>query len=100
MAVCLERVEISRPIRLSYEQGHLLPLMRGAGEGAARAREDADLAVDSLAPFERFTDTTITDPTICAASSPRSERGYALSNGERDVGVRGVAAPVFGPMAG
>ena len=98
MAVCVERVEIARPIRLSYERGHLLPLHAGAPAKVLLAyEEDADLVVDSLAPFERFTDTTITDPADLRRELARiRERGYALSNGERDLGVRGVAAPVFG----
>lgn len=99
MAVCVERVEIARPIRLSYERGHLLPLHAGAPAKVLLAfEEDADLVVDSLAPFERFTDTTITDPGDLRRELARiRDCGYALSNGERDVGVRGVAAPVFGP---
>jgi len=99
MAVCVERVEISRPIRLSYERGHLLPLHAGAPAKVLLAyEEDADRGLDALAPFERFTETTITDPDELRRELAQiRDRGFALSNGERDVGVRGVGAPVFGP---
>ena len=99
MAVCVERVEIARPIRLSYERGHLLPLHAGAPAKVLLAYEErADSIVDELAPFEHFTDTTITDPDELRSELARiRERGYAVSNGERDAGVRGVGAPVFGP---
>ena len=64
----------------------------------SRTKRTRISSVDSLAPFERFTDTTITDPDdLRRELASIRERGYALSNGERDVGVRGVAAPMFGP---
>ncbi len=98
MVVCLERVETTRPIRLSYERGHLLPLHAGAPSKVVLAfEEQSDAVVDSLGELERFTDATITDPdTLRADLAQIREQGYALSNGERDLGVRRVAAPIFG----
>jgi DNA-binding IclR family transcriptional regulator len=96
--VCVERVETTRPIRLSYERGHLLPLHAGAPSKILLAYEElAGLDVDSLGELERFTDATITDPKKLRAELARiREQGYALSEGEIDLGVRGVAAPIFG----
>jgi len=99
MAVCLERVETTRPIRLSYERGHLLPLHAGAPSKVLLAYEEhSDLEIESLGKLERFTDATITDPRKLRAELAKiRELGYAVSNGERDKGVRGIAAPIFGP---
>lgn len=98
MAVCLERVETSQPIRLSYERGHLLPLHAGAPSKVLLAFDDEnDAVVKSLGKLERFTDSTITDPDeLRAELAVIREQGYAVSNGERDAGVRGIAAPIFG----
>ena len=91
MVVCLERVETTRPIRLSYERGHLLPLHAGAPSKVLLAfEEQSDVVVESLGELQRFTDATITDPNLLRAELARiREQGYALSNGERDAGVRG-----------
>lgn len=98
MAVCLERVETAQPIRLSYERGHLLPLHAGAPSKVLLAFDDqADAVIESLGTLERFTDSTITDPDeLRAELAVIREQGYAVSNGERDAGVRGIAAPIFG----
>lgn len=98
MAICVERVETNRPIRLSYERGHALPLHAGAPSKVLLAYEEqADLAVESLGELERFTDSTITDPDALRTELGKiRKQGYALSNGERDEGVRGIAAPIFG----
>jgi DNA-binding IclR family transcriptional regulator len=97
MVVCVERVETTRPIRLSYERGHLLPLHAGAPSKILLAFEDpATLDVDALGELERFTETTITDPDELRAELAQiREQGYATSNGELDLGVRGIAAPIF-----
>ncbi len=97
MVVCVERVETTRPIRLSYERGHLLPLHAGAPSKVLLAFEDpATLDVDALGALERFTESTITDPDeLRAELALIREQGYAMSNGELDLGVRGIAAPIF-----
>lgn len=98
MVVCLERVETTHPIRVSYERGHLLPLHAGAPSKVLLAFEDpANIDVDALGELQRFTENTITDPDALRAELVRiREQGYALSTGEVDAGVRGIAAPVFG----
>jgi DNA-binding IclR family transcriptional regulator len=98
MAVCLERVETSHPIRLSYERGHLLPLHAGAPSKVLLAyEEEAGFDLESLGKLEQFTAATITDPPKLRKELARiREQGYALSSGEIDLGVRGVAAPIFG----
>jgi DNA-binding IclR family transcriptional regulator len=97
--VCVERVETTHPIRLSYERGQLLPLHAGAPSKVLLAFEDpVTFDVDALGELDRFTDATITDPTALRADLAQiKKQGYALSVGELDTGVRGVAAPIFGP---
>ena len=102
MAVCVERVEIARPIRLSYERGHLLPLHAGAPAKVLLAfEEDADLVVDSLAPFERFTDTTITDPDDLRRELARHSRARLCPEQRRarSSACAGWPHPCSGPTA-
>lgn len=48
-------------------------------------------------PLERHTDRTMTDPSLLREEIARSRlRGYAVEDEEFELGVRAVAAPVFG----
>jgi DNA-binding IclR family transcriptional regulator len=48
-------------------------------------------------PLERHTDRTMTDPAVLREEIARSRlRGYAVEDEEFELGVRAVAAPVFG----
>lgn len=95
--VCLERVEASQPIRLSYERGQVLPVNAGASAKVLLAWMD-EAAVDALMasdPLQAVTAETPTDPKVLKRDLSRiREDGYAISRGESDVGVLGVAAPV------
>lgn len=98
--VCIERVESTQRIRLSYERGHVLPLHAGASAKVLMAFLDpAEIeAVLSSGPFQRYTENTITDPALLRTQLETIRaNGYAVTNGEVDEGVRGVAAPIFGP---
>lgn len=97
--ICVERVESTHPVRLSYERGHVLPVHAGASAKVLLAfsePSEIDLVLAGPDELPRFTDRTVTDPAALRAQlSLIRERGYAVSDGEVDVGVRGVAAPVF-----
>ena len=98
--VCVERVESSHPIRLSYERGHLLPLHAGASAKVLLAFADPEEVKEVLGKgkLARFTDATVADPRKLGAQlSVIREQGYAVSDGEVDVGVRGIAAPILQP---
>ncbi|MBV9598464.1 MAG: IclR family transcriptional regulator [Chloroflexi bacterium] len=101
--VCVERVEGDprHPIRLSYERGHVLPLHAGASAKVLLAFSDAadiDAALGSIDSLPRYTDRTVTDKTALRRQLERIRAdGYALSAGEVDVGVRGIAAPILHP---
>jgi DNA-binding IclR family transcriptional regulator len=105
--VTIERVESGSPLRLSYERGHVLPIHAGASARvlvafASDAEIDEILASTTL---DRFTDRTITDPDDFRKELRKTrDRGYAVSRGEVDIGVIGVAAPILDaggrPVAG
>jgi IclR family transcriptional regulator, acetate operon repressor len=96
-SVCLERVESSRPLRLSVQPGRQLPLHAGASQKALLAFMPAD-EIDRLTaqPLERLCTATIT-----SRSALRHEltairaRGWSSSYEETDIGVWGVAVPVL-----
>ncbi|WP_414941709.1 IclR family transcriptional regulator [Amycolatopsis sp. cmx-11-51] len=97
--VCLDLVEVSRPVRLSYERGHILPINAGAAAEVLLAWEDPDevTAVLNQAPLERFTHKTLVDPAALRTRLERiRNRGIAVSLGELDDHILGVAAPIRG----
>jgi DNA-binding IclR family transcriptional regulator len=100
--VCLELVESDHPIRLSYDRGYVLPLNAGASAEVLLAWADPDAVEELLsrAPLQRFTTRTLTDPKKLRARLARiREQGYAVSKGELDEHVIGVAAPIFASNA-
>jgi DNA-binding IclR family transcriptional regulator len=99
VVVCLERVEAARAIRLSYERGHVLPINAGAAAEALLAwlppAEVEQILLD--APPQRFTASTLVDPgAIQERLTQIRKEGYALSRGEIDPDVLGIAAPIRG----
>ena len=98
---CIERVQGSHMVRLSYERGHLLPCHAGASALVVLAfapGEEIDRVLAAAAPLTSFTDRTPTHPDeVRAKLATIRDQGYALTDGEVDPGVRGVAAPVFLP---
>ena len=96
--VCLERRESSFPLRISFERGHVMPLQAGASAKVLLAwlnSEELETVLAGLRLY-RITANTITDPAVLRADLAKSrERGWALSRGEVDDGVVGVAAPIW-----
>lgn len=98
VVVCLDIVEASHPIRLSYERGQVLPLNAGAAAEVLLAwlTEDEVARAVGPGPLRRFTEKTITDPVeLRARLAEIRERGWAVSRGELDAEVIGLAAPIF-----
>lgn len=95
--VCLELEESPHPVRLSYERGHVLPVNAGAAAQvllAWEAPEVVDSVLDSV-ELRRFTESTLTDrPAIKARLEQIRQQGFAVSRGELDDNVVGVAAPI------
>lgn len=97
--VCVERVESEHPVRLSYERGHVLPLHAGASAKVILAftpPAEVDGLLARVGPLPRFTDRTVTDPsTLREQLAEIRGAGYAVSHGEVDEGVLGIAAPIL-----
>ncbi len=97
--VCLEREESDQHLRLSYERGQLLPAHAGASALvllAWLAPEKLDALLGD-GPLERFTEATTTDSQVLRARLAEiRHNGYAVTFGERDPGVVGIAAPLRG----
>ncbi|ORW41846.1 IclR family transcriptional regulator [Mycobacterium paraense] len=101
--VCLELVEAPRPVRLSYERGHVLPINAGAAAEVllAWASPDEVASVLNTAPLERFTAKTLTDPAQLQARLAQIRKdGVAISQGELDKEILGVAAPIHSARGG
>jgi DNA-binding IclR family transcriptional regulator len=99
VVVCLEREEVAtRAVRISYEPGEIFPINAGAAAHVLLAWLDEG-ELDSIlecSSFRRFTPVTLT--TARALRNRLTEtraQGFAISRGELDEDVLGVAAPVL-----
>ncbi|MEU3010163.1 IclR family transcriptional regulator [Nocardia asteroides] len=95
--VCLDLVEAQQAVRLSYERGQVLPINAGAAAEVLLAWADpAEVtAVLELAPLERFTPKTLTEPELLRKRLAHIRKtGFAVSQGELDPHILGVAAPI------
>ncbi|KAM9863584.1 IclR family transcriptional regulator [Leucobacter sp. BZR 635] len=101
MAVYVAQQPSRHQMRMFTEVGRrVLPHSAGAGKAMlatlseARVREIAELT-----GLPRFTDTTITSTSaLLAELRDTRRRGYALDEGEREVGVRCIAVAVPGAV--
>lgn len=98
--VCLEREDAPNRggVRISYDPGHYFPPNAGAGAIASLAWLPDDQVHQVLrAPFPAFTSQSMVDPAELMRRFAEVRRaGYAVSHGEIDDDVFGVAAPIFG----
>ncbi|KAA5834932.1 IclR family transcriptional regulator [Saccharopolyspora hirsuta] len=94
--VLIERLETSKPLRISMSLGHALPLHASANGKAVLAHSSADVLKRVVADeLPRYTDSTITDPDQMLAELDRIRaRGYAVNHGEWRTDVGSVAAAV------
>jgi DNA-binding IclR family transcriptional regulator len=95
-AVCVERVEGSQAVRISFDVGHVQLLHGGASSKILLAYVDEETWDDHLRlPLERFTDYTVTDPDVLKEQLREIRRqGYCVSESEVDLGARAVAVPI------
>jgi IclR family acetate operon transcriptional repressor len=89
-------VESPQPLRFDQAPGTRVPIhASGIGKAILAFSADPAAEVAALLPLAAITAGTITDPTELVADLARArERGWALNDGERHVGVRTMAAPV------
>jgi DNA-binding IclR family transcriptional regulator len=96
--ICLEREDAgTRAVRISYERGQVLPTNAGASAYVLLAWLP-DTEVGTIldgAQLHRFTERTLTTTRdLTRRLTETRERGFAISRGELDTDVLGVAAPV------
>lgn len=96
--LCLEREDAGvGVVRISYQRGQILPINAGASAYVLLAwlpEPEVDAKLDG-ARFEPFTERTLTAKRdIMRQLRDTRERGYAVSRGELDRDVLGVAAPL------
>lgn len=100
--VYLHKIESQQNLRVAMMSrvGHTAPVYcTGLGK-VLLSFTDPEVAERMIAEttLHRYTDTTITDHEALKAELETSRaRGYAIDYEEHEVGVRCVAAPVFGP---
>lgn len=99
MAVYVAQQPSRHQMRMFTEVGRrVLPHSAGAGKAMLATLSEARVReITELTGLPRFTDTTITSvPGLLAELRDTRRRGYALDEGEREVGVRCIAVAVPG----
>jgi IclR family acetate operon transcriptional repressor len=96
--VLIERLETSKPLRISMALGHALPLHASANGKAVLAWGPPETVTSLIAAgLSRYTDTTITDPDrLLAELDEIRARGYAINYGEWRADVGSAAAAILG----
>jgi DNA-binding IclR family transcriptional regulator len=98
VGVCLEKVDGSQTLRVSYELGDVYPLHASATGKAIFAHLDSKEQKQIIRDvgLEAFTDTTITDPDVLEQETTNIRKnGFSESRGEAIEGTCGLAAPIF-----
>lgn len=98
--VCVETVEGEREVRWNADVGRVDPLYAGASGKVLLAflPEEEQREYFASARLTKLTPKTITDrKALIRELMVVRERGYAISDQDRSVGLGGLAAPVFAP---
>lgn len=95
-AVCIESIGGTHALRVTIERGRVQPLHAGASSKVLLAYQPEETWAQAVqVPLTRYTETTITDmPTLIAHLRQVRTQGYAVSDGEIDIGARAVAVPI------
>ena len=95
--VCVESIEGQSSLRVSIQHGRIQPLHAGASSRVLLAHlPEEDWGKYLEFPLERYTETTLTDFDELCANLHRVRRlGYAISDGEIDIGAKAVAVPLM-----
>ena len=97
-AMCIEKIETSRLIKLSLERGSRRPLNAAASSKILLAYQDNSF-IDAMLEngnLTGLTEHTITDPDqLRKELKIIREQGFAFSDSEADLGAKAVAAPVL-----
>lgn len=101
-AVCIESIEGQYALRVTIEQGRTQLLHTGASSKVLMAfTPESDWESLLEQPLKRFTENTITELDVLYTHLRMiREQGYAVSDGEIDVGARAVAVPLLNKHQG
>ena len=93
----LEKMESSHSLRMVSHIGSTSSLhSTGLGKAILAHLPSASIEAILAQPLERHTSNTITDPGLLWRELRTiQERGFAVDDGENEVGVRCIGAPVF-----
>jgi len=95
---CIDKIDSSVTVHITHKVGRFSPLYTGAtGKAILAYYSDSDfkkyIQSISLKPLTDYTLTSVEDLLIDLKEIKK--RGFAYSHGELDLGVSGVAAPIF-----
>ncbi|MBU8712693.1 MULTISPECIES: IclR family transcriptional regulator [Brevibacillus] len=96
-AVCLETIASHQPIKVSSEQGQIVPLYGGASSKALLAFLAEEIVEELYGKgfVRKHTEQTITDLAVMKQNLAEiREKGYAFSDGEIDEGVVSYGVPI------
>ena len=95
--VLVQRVEGQNPMRFVLPLGERLPLHVGAGKvlAAAMSEEDLRQMLDELGEIRLANGQPMSREALIAELRRVRQQGYAVSLGERMLGIVAVAAPVM-----
>lgn len=98
-ALCLEKIESPRSVRVAYTAGRVVPLYAGASAKVLLAfAPERDRQRVLAGPFQVFTDPAfVTRERIAADLARITREGHAVSRGETDPGATAVSVPVLAP---
>ena len=97
-AICLERIETQKLIKLSLERGSTFPLHASAPAKVLLAYQDDHFVEEMIkrVGLPPLTRNTIQDPSRLRKELAKiRKQGMAFSNSEADYGAGSLAAPVF-----
>jgi DNA-binding IclR family transcriptional regulator len=94
--VLVQRIEGRHPMRFVLPLGERLPIHVGVGKVLAAAMSDRELKemLDELQEIRLANGKTLSHKELLAELSRVRKQGYAISMGERMLGIVAVAAPV------
>jgi DNA-binding IclR family transcriptional regulator len=95
--VCVESIEGQHSLRVSIQHGRIQPLYAGASSRVLLASlPEAEWGKYLEFPLRRYTENTITEfDALCENLRKVRRDGYAISDGEIDLGARAVAVPLM-----
>jgi DNA-binding IclR family transcriptional regulator len=94
--ICIENIEGQHALRVMIEPGRVHLLHTGASAKVILASiPEAEWKSRLKFPLKRFTHTTFADFDLLRTELYRvRENGYAISDGEIDIGARAIAVPI------